>query len=74
MDYLDYTFKDTGKSFVDVLNLLKNEQEQDIQNYMEILRSQMKKGVVARSVYYNEKQMNILIVLDFPIIINGIEI
>lgn len=55
MDYLDYTFKDTGKSFVDVLNLLKNEQEQDIQNYMEILRSQMKKGVVARSVYYNEK-------------------
>lgn len=37
MDYLDYTFKDTGKSFVDVLNLLKNEQEQDIQNYMEIL-------------------------------------
>ena len=50
MDYLDYTFKDTGKSFVDVLNLLKNEQEQDIQNYMEILRSQMKKGVVARSV------------------------
>lgn len=55
MDYLNYTFKDTGKSFVDVLNLLKNEQEQDIQNYMEILRSQMKKGVVARSVYYNEK-------------------
>lgn len=55
MDYLDYTFKDTGKPFVDVLNLLKNEQEQDIQNYMEILRSQMKKGVVARSVYYNEK-------------------
>lgn len=55
MDYLDYTFKDTGNSFVDVLNLLKNEQEQDIQNYMEILRSQMKKGVVARSVYYNEK-------------------
>jgi hypothetical protein len=55
MDYLDYTFKNTGKSFVDVLNLLKNEQEQDIQNYMEILRSQMKKGVVARSVYYNEK-------------------
>ena len=55
MDYLDYTFKDTGKSFADVLTLLKNEQEQDIQSYVEILRSQMKKGVVARSVYYNEK-------------------
>ena len=55
MDYLDYTFENTGKSFIDVITLLKNEHEQDIKNYIEILRSQMKKGVVTRSVHYNEK-------------------
>ena len=55
MDYLDYTFENTGKSFNDILEGLRQERQQDISTYIEILRSQMKKGVTPRSVAYNRE-------------------
>ena len=55
MDFLDYTFENTGKGFADVVKLLKDKREKEIVTYMGYLKPQMKQGVLPRSVAYNPK-------------------
>ena len=53
MNWLDVVYEDTGKLFKDVYKEVLDERAQKINDYKEILRSQMKQGVTPRSVAYN---------------------
>ena len=55
MDFLDYTYTNTGKSFTDILEGLREDRRNDIAAYIEVLRNQMKLGVTKRSVAYNRE-------------------
>lgn len=55
MDFLDYTYTNTGKSFTDILEGLREDRKNDIDAYIEVLRNQMKLGVTKRSVAYNRE-------------------
>lgn len=54
MNWLDVVYEDTGKLFKDVYKEVLDERTQKINDYKEILRSQMKQGVTPRSVAYNK--------------------
>lgn len=55
MDFLDYTYTNTGKSFTDILEGLREDRRNDIAAYIEVLQNQMKLGVTKRSVAYNRE-------------------
>ena len=53
MNWLDVVYDNTGKLFKDIYKNVLDERTQKINDYKEILRSQMKQGVTPRSVAYN---------------------
>lgn len=53
MNWLDVVYDNTGKLFKDIYENVLDERTQKINDYKEILRSQMKQGVTPRSVAYN---------------------
>ena len=53
MNWLDVVYDNTGKLFKDIYKNVLDERTKKINDYKEILRSQMKQGVTPHSVAYN---------------------